>query len=61
MISCSAGTFFSSASVTTTAASHAASTGSASKANSIDPGQSTKVMFSPMKLVVAKVASTLIA
>ena len=61
MISCSAGIFFSSASATTTAMSQAASTGSDSKANSTDPGQSTKVRDSPMNSVVATVASTLIA
>ena len=61
MMSCKAGIFFSSASVTTIAASQAASTGCASKANSIEPGQSAKVICSPMKSIVAKVASTLMA
>ena len=61
MISCKAGIFFSSASATTTARSQAASTGSASKENSMEPGQSTKVICSPMNSVVATVASTLMA
>ena len=56
----SAGIFFSSASATTTARSTPASTGSASKANSIEPGQSMNVMRSPMKSVSATLTSTLI-
>ena len=56
----SAGIFFSSASATTTARSTPASTASASKANSIEPGQSRKVSRSPMKSVSAMLTSTLI-
>ena len=52
-ISCSCGTFFSSISQTTTAASTAGSAARMSWMNSTEPGQSTNVKFSPMKLVVA--------
>jgi hypothetical protein len=45
---------------TTTAKSTPASAPSASKANSIEPGQSRKVMVSPMKSVSAILTSTLI-
>jgi hypothetical protein len=61
MMSCRAGIFFASASATTTTTSQAASTGSASKANSTEPGQSMKVRLSPMNSVVATQASTLMA
>ena len=59
-MTCSAGIFFSSASATTTARSTPASTASASKANSIEPGQSRKVSRSPMNSVSATLTSTLI-
>ena len=57
---CSCGTFFSSASHTTTAASIAGRTVRMSWMNSTEPGQSMKVKVSPMKFVVATDTSTLI-
>src|SRR5262249_25699954 len=53
-------TFFSSSSHTTTAASTAGSAARMSWTNSTEPGQSTKVYVSPMKLVLATEISTLI-